>query len=121
MQGFSQVEGIDYNGTFTPVTKFNSIQVLLTLTARLDLEVHQMDVKSAFLNGVLKEEIYMRVPPGHDAPPSVVWKLNKALYSLKQASREWYKWLSTELKSMGFQHSSVNHCEGLIVINSFHL
>jgi hypothetical protein len=61
-----------------------------------------MDVKSAFLNGVLEEEIYMRVPPGHNAPPGVVWKLNKALYGLKQASREWYKKLSTELKSMGF-------------------
>ena len=78
-QGFSQVEGINYNETFTPVTKFNSIRVLLALAARLDLEVHQMDVKSAFLNGVLKEEIYMRVPPGHDAPPGIVWKLNKVL------------------------------------------
>ena len=109
-QGFSQVEGIDYNETFTPITKFNSIQVLLTLAAQLDLEVHQMDVKSAFLNGVLEEVIYMRVPPGHNAPPGVVWKLNKLLYGLKQASREWYKRLSTELKSMGFQRSSVDHC-----------
>ena len=109
-QGFSQVEGIDYNETFAPVTKFNSIRVLLALAARLDLEVHQMDVKSAFLNGELEEEIYMRVPPGHNSPPGVVWKLNKALYGLKQASREWYKKLSTEIKSIGFRRSSVDHC-----------
>lgn len=58
-QGFSQVEGIDYTETFAPVTKFKSIRILLALAARLDLEVHQMDVKSAFLNGDLDEEIYM--------------------------------------------------------------
>ena len=103
-------KGSTTNETFAPVTKLNSIRVLLTLAARLDLKVHQMDVKSAFLNGVLEEEIYMRVPPGHDALPGIVWKLNKALYGLKQASHEWYKRLSTELKSMGFQRSSVDHC-----------
>ena len=58
-QGFSQVEGIDYNETFAPVTKFNSIWLLLALSARFDWEIHQMDVKSAFLNGKLKEEIYI--------------------------------------------------------------
>ena len=84
--------------------------MLLALTARLDLEVHQMDIKSAFLNGELEEEIYMRVPPGHNSPPSIVWKLNKTLYGLKQASRKWYKKLSTKLKSTGFWHSSVDHC-----------
>ena len=58
-EGFSQVKGIDYNKTFAPVTKFNSIQLLLALSARFNWEIHQMDVKSAFLNGELEEEIYI--------------------------------------------------------------
>ena len=72
-QGFSQVEGIDYNETFAPVTKFNSIQLLLALSACYDWEIYQMDVKSAFLNGELNEEIYMRVPQGYKAAPGTVW------------------------------------------------
>ena len=63
-QGFSQVKGIDYNETFAPVTKFNSIWLLLALSAHFNWKIHQMDVKSAFLNGELEEEIYIRVPPG---------------------------------------------------------
>ena len=58
-QGFSQVKGIDYNKTFAPITKFNSIRLLLALSARFNWEIHQMDVKSAFLNGKLEEEIYI--------------------------------------------------------------
>ena len=85
-QGFSQVEGIDYNETFMPVTKFNSIRLLLALAACYDWEIHQMDVKSAFLNGELDEEIYMRPLPGYKAAPNTVWRLKKALYSLKQVS-----------------------------------
>ena len=72
-QGFSQVEGINYNETFVPVKKFNSIQLLLALSACCDWEIHQMDVKSAFLNGELNEEIYMQVPPGYKAAPRTVW------------------------------------------------
>jgi hypothetical protein len=62
-QGFTQVEGIDYDETFAPVAKLTSIRTFLALAAELDLEVHQMDVKSAYLNGVLEEEIYMESPP----------------------------------------------------------
>ena len=62
--GFSQVEGIDYNETFVPVTKFKSIWLLLALSVCYGWEIHQMDVKSAFSNGELNEEIYMQVPPG---------------------------------------------------------
>ncbi|KIL57633.1 hypothetical protein M378DRAFT_16140, partial [Amanita muscaria Koide BX008] len=109
-QGFSQVEGIDYNETFAPVTKSNSIRLLLALAARHDWEIHQMDVKSAFLNGELEEEIYMKVPPGHKASADAVWRLKKALYGLKQASREWYKKLSAELKTLGFTRLQADHC-----------
>jgi hypothetical protein len=109
-QGFSQVEGIDYNETFAPVTKFNSIRLLLALAARYDWEIHQMDVKSAFLNGELDEEIYLRPPPGYKAAPNTVWRLKKALYGLKQASREWYKTFLSELKTLGFTRIQADHC-----------
>jgi hypothetical protein len=86
VKGFSQVYAIDYDETFAPVVKWTSIQVLLS--AHLDLEVHQMDVKTAFLNGDLEHEIYMEPPPGcaDYGQPDTVWKLEKSLYGLKQAS-----------------------------------
>ena len=64
-KGFSQVEGIDYNETFAPVAKMNSICLVLSLAALHNWEVHQMDVKSAFLHGDLHEEVYMEQPPGY--------------------------------------------------------
>ena len=109
-QGFSQVEGIDYNETFAPMTKFNSIRLLLALAACYDWEIHQMDVKSAFLNGELDEEIYMQPPPGYKAAPNTVWWLKKALYSLKQVSQEWYKTFSSKLKTLSFTCIQADHC-----------
>ena len=89
-KGFTQVEGIDYEEKFSPVVKFQSIWTLEALVARRDLELHQMDVKTAFLNDELEEEIYMKQPKefmvqGHE---DKVYKLNRALYGLKQASRQ---------------------------------
>ncbi|KIJ41161.1 hypothetical protein M422DRAFT_172542 [Sphaerobolus stellatus SS14] len=107
-KGFTQVKGVDYNEMFAPVVKFTSIRTLLALTTELDLEIHQMDVKTAFLNRDLKEEIYMNLPPGF-RKPGVIWKLKKGLYGLKQASREWYKKLCTEFESMGFRRCNSNH------------
>ena len=120
-QGFSQVEGIDYNETFAPVTKFNSIRLLLALSARFDWEIHQMDVKSAFLNGELDEEIYMRPPPGYKSTPGTVWRLKKTLYGLKQASREWYKKLSHELDTLGFSRIQADHCVFYKNVNGHHI
>ena len=89
-KGFTQVEGIDYEETFSLIVKFQSIRTLATLVACRDLELHQMDVKTAFLNDELEEEIYMKQPKefmvqGHE---DKVYKLNRALYGLKQASRQ---------------------------------
>jgi Reverse transcriptase (RNA-dependent DNA polymerase)/gag-polypeptide of LTR copia-type/GAG-pre-integrase domain len=120
-QGFSQVEGIDYNETFAPVTKFNSIRLLLALAARYDWEIHQMDVKSAFLNGELEEEIYMQPPPGYKATPDTVWRLKKALYGLKQAGREWYKKFSSELGALGFTRLQADHCVFYKNTNGHHI
>eukprot|EP00253_Pinus_taeda_P026270 PITA_26270 len=85
---FSQVEGIEYIETFSPISKMNSIYLVLSLAASFKWEVHKMDVKSAFLHGDLREEIYMEQPPSFiKTDSSVVCRLNKSLYCLKQAPR----------------------------------
>ena len=91
VKGFSQVERIDYNKTFAPVEKMNSIRLVLSLSTSHKWEVHQMNVKSTFLHGNLKEEIYMEQPPGYVQNDSrLVCRLKKYLYGLKQAPRAWY-------------------------------
>ena len=86
-------KGIDYKETFAPVAKMTSIRTLLGLAAVEGLEVHQMDVKMAFLNGDLEEEIYMDQPEGYvsEGEESLICKLSKTLYGLKQSPRAWYK------------------------------
>ena len=108
-KGFTQVQGINYTDTFTPITKFSSICMLLVLAAYYDLEIHQMDVKSAFLNGELEEEIYLHPPPGFHDKPGKVWCLWCALYSLKQASKAWYDTQQKVFESLGFTHCQANH------------
>ena len=111
-KGYSQLEGIDFNETFSPVAKFASIRALLALAAYHDLEIHQMDVKSAFLNGDLEEEIYMQQPPGFisKGQEHLVCKLNKSLYGLKQAGRAWYAKIDATLVEQGFKRSEADHC-----------
>jgi hypothetical protein len=101
-KGYSQRYGVDYGETYAPVAKFTSIRTILALSTALDLEIHQMDVKTAFLNGDLEEEIYMDVPEGLSAPPGTKCKLNRTLYGLKQSPRMWHKRLDQYLKSQGF-------------------
>jgi len=85
---FSQVEGINFNETYLPVVSHSTVWTLLALACANSWHIHQMDVKLAFLNRDLKEEIYMKIPPGQDRPEGHVWQLRKALYSLKQMSQE---------------------------------
>ena len=82
-KGFAQQEGIDYTKTFSPIAKMNSVQLILSLATHFGWELHQMDVKSAFLHGDLIEEIYMEQPPGFVTDSSLVCQLKK-LYGLKQ-------------------------------------
>jgi hypothetical protein len=91
-QGFSQKKGIDYKETFAPVARLEAIRILLAFSVAKGFKLHQMDVKSAFLNGVLEEEVYVRQPPGFECEkyPHRVYKLRKALYGLKQVPRAWY-------------------------------
>lgn len=103
-QGFSQIEGLDYNETFAPVAKYDTTRAFLSMVAKYDLELDQMDVKTAFLNSELDEDIYMRQPPGFEDQehPDWVWKLLKAIYGLKQSGRQWNKTLDDFLRKEGF-------------------
>ena len=88
-KGFTQKEGIDYKETFSPISLKDSFRVIMALVGHYDLELHQMDVKTAFLNGNVEETIYMVQPEGFETKGSehLVCKLKKSIYSLKQASR----------------------------------
>jgi hypothetical protein len=107
-QGFSQKEGIDYEETFAPVARLETIRIFLPFSVAKGFKLHQMDVKSAFLNGVLDEEVYVRQPPGFESEkyPHRVYKLRKALYGLKQAPRAWYGRLRGFLFESGFERFS---------------
>jgi hypothetical protein len=110
-KGFSQVEGVDFNETFAPVAKFSTIRCLLALGAAMDLEIHQMDVKTAFLNGELEEDVYMDQPPGfvQEGQAHLVCKLKKSLYGLKQSPRAWYEDFHAFFTSEGFTRSMADH------------
>jgi hypothetical protein len=90
-KGFTQIKGEDYDETFAPVVRPTSVRILLSIAAILDYGILQVDIKTAFLNGELNEDIYIEQPEGsiHEGNKNMVCKLNKALYGLKQASRCW--------------------------------
>ncbi|KAL8103324.1 hypothetical protein AgCh_027768 [Apium graveolens] len=99
------MEGIDYDETYAPVARLEAIRIFLAFACHKGFKVYQMDVKSAFLNGVLEEEVYVIQPPGFEdlTHPEYVYKLYKALYGLKQAPRAWYERLSKFLVNSGFK------------------
>jgi hypothetical protein len=109
-QGFSQKEGIDYEETFAPVARLEAIRILLVFSVAKGFKLHHMDVKSAFLNGVLEEEVYVRQPPGFESEKyhHRVYKLRKALYGLKQTPRAWYGRLRGFLFARGFEMGKVD-------------
>jgi len=102
---FSQVKGIDFNKTYSPVVGYSTVRTLLALAYANSWHIHQMDTKSAFLNGDLKEEIYMKIPPEQDRPKGHVWWLRKALYGLKQTLREWYTKMHEVMVRLGYKAS----------------
>jgi Reverse transcriptase (RNA-dependent DNA polymerase) len=106
-KGFTQIFGIDYDETFSPVARFESLRLLLALAALEDWEIHQMDMKSTFLNGLLDKEIYMEQPQGFKDPnhPDKVCLLKRAIYELKQASRAWNLQFHGVLVDLGFTHT----------------
>src|SRR5258708_2998246 len=110
-QGFNQWEGIDYAETFAPIVKSASLRVFLAICARHGWKVRQMDIKSAYLNGSISEDIYMRQPKGYEEKggESKVAKLKKGLYGLKQAGWEWYATLHDFLIQLGFCQTHADH------------
>lgn len=108
-RGFSQRKGFDYQETYSPVAKITSFRIILAVAAQFDLHIHQMDVKTAFLNGNLNEDIYMSQPDGF-AEGDLVCKLNKSIYGLKQASRMWNDRFHHDVIKLGFKRSEYDYC-----------
>jgi hypothetical protein len=109
-KGYSQVKGLDFDETYAPVARLESICILLAYATYRGFKLYQMDVKSAFLNGPIKEEVYIELPPGFEDSgyPSHVYKLSKALYGLKQAPRAWYECPRDFLITNGFKVGKVD-------------
>ncbi|GJX45240.1 retrovirus-related pol polyprotein from transposon TNT 1-94 [Tanacetum coccineum] len=109
-RGYRQEEGIDFEESFAPVARLEAIRIFLAFAAHMNMVVYQMDVKTAFLNGNLREEVYVSQSDGFVDPdnPNHVYKLKKALYGLKQAPRAWYDMLSSFLISQDFSKGSVD-------------
>ena len=110
-KGFTQTYGVDYQETFAPVAKINSIRVLLSLVANYNWPIHQLDIKKAFLNGDLEEEVFMSPPPGFEKVfgQHKVCKLKKSLYGLKKSLRAWFERFGKVVKCYGYHQSKANH------------
>lgn len=109
-RGFTQSKGFDYNETYSPTAKLTTFRVLLAIAVQHDYYIHQMDVKCAFLNGHLNEEIYMNQPEGFENDTDMVCKLNKSLYGLKQASRMWNERFHKFMSKINFKRCLTDHC-----------
>ena len=109
-QGYNQQEGIDYDETYAPVARIEAIRLLIAFASFKGFKLFQMDVKTAFLNDTLNEEVYVKQPPGFEDArfPNHVYFLDKALYGLKQAPRAWYDCLSDYLASQGYRRGTID-------------
>ncbi|KAJ9543763.1 hypothetical protein OSB04_023470 [Centaurea solstitialis] len=112
IKGYRQKEGLDYFDTYSPVTRITSIRLVLAIAAIRNMQIHQMDVKTAFLNGELDEEIYMEQPEGFVAQgkENKVCKLVKSLYGLKQAPKQWHQKFDQAMLESGFKISECDKC-----------
>ena len=111
-KGFKQEQGVDFDEIFSPVVKMTTFCVMLALVAKNDLDLFQMDVKTAFLHGDLDKEIYMEQPNGYEVyrKMPLVCKLNKCLYRLKQSPRKCYKNFDTFMRSQSYAKSNEDSC-----------
>jgi Reverse transcriptase (RNA-dependent DNA polymerase) len=105
-KGFKQIAGQDFSEVFAPVSKHATFRMLLSIVASNDLELHHIDVKTAFMNGELQEEIYMQPPPGWEGTSSMAWRLHKGVNGLKQAARAWNEKLTATVQKLGFNPSN---------------
>ena len=109
---------MDYEEAFTPMAKMTTIHILITISSVFQWHISQMDVKNAFLNSDLQEEVYMVPPHGVSHNQGEVCKLKKALYDLKQAPRAWFEKFTTVITSIGFRSS--DHDYALLVKTTYH-
>ncbi|RVW34837.1 Retrovirus-related Pol polyprotein from transposon RE1 [Vitis vinifera] len=110
-RGFTQSYGIDYQETFAPVAKLNTIRILLSLAVNQDWCLQQLDIKNVFLNGDLEEEVYMEIPPGFEESmaKNQVCKLQKSLYGLKQSPRAWFDRFTKTVLKLGYKQGQADH------------
>ena len=104
-KGFSQIYGIDYEDTFAPTIRYDTLRTFLAIVAMENLECHQLDINNAFTESFLKEVIYMAAPPGVKVAPGRVLRILRSLYGLKQAARDWNERCVVELIKLGFVQS----------------
>jgi hypothetical protein len=111
-KGFTRREGIDYTETFYPISCKDCLTIIMALVAHYDLELHQMDVKTTFLNGDLLENVYMAQPKGFPmkGKEHMGCHLKKSIYGLKQASRQWYLNFDETIRSFGFKENEEDNC-----------
>jgi hypothetical protein len=109
-RGFSQKFGVDYEYTFAPTLRHDTLRIFFALVAIQDLECHSVDVNNAFTESFLKEDIYMKVPPGMTVPTGQCLKVCRSLYGLKQAARDWNEKCTLELQKLGFVQSDADPC-----------
>ena len=117
VKGYKQKEGLDYFNTYSPVTRITSIQMLIAIAAINNFEIHQMDVKTTFLNGELDEEIYIEQPEGFNVSGQTkkVCRLVKSLYGLKQAPKQWHEKFDSLMMSNGFK---INECDKCVYVKN---
>lgn len=113
-KGFQQIEGVDYTEVFAPALKHSTLRTVLTVAATEDMDISHMDISTAFLNGELEEEMYMKQPPGYEEGDKVC-RLHRTLYGLKQAPRAWHQRLVKELVKIGF---TATHADPGLFTNS---
>ena len=109
-RGFSQIEGVDYTETFSPTARLNSVRMLMQVAVQHDLLLHQMDVKTAYLNADIDHEIYLMQPQGFEKEKNKVCLLNKSLYGLKQSGKLWNKTVHDFFTENDFVRSEIDHC-----------
>ena len=111
-KGFTQREGIDYTETFSPVSKKGSLRIIMALVAHFDFDLHQIYMKTTFLNGNIEEEVYMKQPKGlfSSEGEHLICKLKKSIYGLKQVSHQWYLKFHEVITSFGFEEYIMDQC-----------
>lgn len=110
-KGYNQTYGIDYSDSFSPVAKVVTVRLLVSLSTSNNWFLHQLDINNAFLHDFLEEEVYLTPPEGYNkTKKGEVCKLNKSLYGLKQASRQWHIEFCNKIISFGFKQSTHDHC-----------